>query len=470
MRNISFTLSVILLSCMTACQPQKQSFDESFVEVSRENPFYFCLSNGDTYIPVGLNICWARNMDEMERMFRLLGENGGNFTRVWLGGMYEYETEYDKVNEEQIAKVDKILEFAGKYGIKVKMCIDNFRTIKPEGRDFNNKWAYHVDQGGPFTDMSDYMSDERGQNVFLNRVKFFKNRYGDDPRVFAWEIWNEMNAISIPFDDKEKVLVPWNQAVMAKMQDIFPKNLVTQSMGSLDNVRYFKQYEGIMRIPENDLIQVHRYIDEGASLPICQAPMDLLAADAINHLKAYRVYKPALLAEVGAVKPGHTGAHEAYRVDLDGTILHDILFAPFFTGSAGPGHAWHWDNYVDRNNLWHHFRRFANAIEGIDPVKEDFLPLRTDQAEFRVYVLKGRKSSLVWVRDSENTWQTELMEGIAPTLRSKAVLNLSDVFKNSQITQINIYDPWADKWSNAKASPAVALPDFKRSIVLKINH
>ena len=42
-----------------------------------------------------------------------------------------------------------------------------------------------------------------------------------------------------------------------------------------------------------------------------------------------------------------------------GIILHDVLFAPFFAGAAGPGHCWHWNVYVDRNNLWHHFARFA---------------------------------------------------------------------------------------------------------------
>ena len=462
-------ISTLLLTFLTVCIPQKKTFGESFVEVSFENPSYFCLSNKDTYIPVGLNICWARNMDEMERMFRLLSENGGNFARIWLGhSMFEYETVYGQANEDQLIKVDKILNIAEKYNIKVKMCLEQFRTITPETKGFNNKWVYHIDNGGPFTSMYDYMSDERGQNVFLKRVMFFKNRYGDDPRIFAWEIWNEMNAITISFSDKEKLLIPWNAAVLPQMKEIFPKNLITQSMGSMDNERWFPQYEGIMRIPENDLVQVHRYIDEGATLPICQAPMDLLASDAIKIMQSYRIPKPILLAEIGAVKPGHTGPHQAYDSDRDGMILHDLLFAPYFSGAAGPGHAWHWDNYVDRNNIWFQFRRFANAIENIDPVKESFLPLRSDQSNFRVYALKGSKHTLVWIRDTENTWQSELIDRIEPKLNSNVLLNLSNILKDKKVSKIDAYDPWTDQWMDVKATALVTLPDFKRSIVLKI--
>jgi len=464
-------VSVLLLSGLTACQQKKASFNESYVEVSPENPFYFCLSNGDTYIPVGLNMVHSYNdMALMELWMKNLSENGGNYIRIWLGHeMFEYEKVYGKVNEEQIAKVDKVLEMAGKYGIKVKMCMENFREITPDpGR--NRKTAYHVDNGGPFTSMDDYMADDRGQKVFLDRAKFFKNRYGDDPRVFAWELWNEMNAIGISYEDRDRLLIPWNAAVLSKMQEIFPKNLITQSLGSMDKTRSFPHYEGIMRIPENDFIQVHRYLDEGAELPICQAPMDVLAADAINHMRSYGVHKPVLLAETGGVEPSHSGPHRAYEKDHDGMILHDLLFAPYFTGSAGPGHAWHWDVYVDKNNLWYHFRRFSNAVGGLDPVKEGFVPLRADQSGFRVYVLKGKNNSLVWARDTANTWRTELIDGVEPSLRSRVSLDLSDVLKGCNLSKVEIYDPWMDQWTSGKASALVTLPDFKRSIVLKIKH
>ena len=46
-------------------------------------------------------------------------------------------------------------------------------------------------------------------------------------------------------------------------------------------------------------------------------------------------------------------------------ILHDVLFAPFFAGAAGAGQIWHWDEYVDKNNLWWQFRASPRRSAGL---------------------------------------------------------------------------------------------------------
>ena len=88
------------VSCTWGQSSESASFQESFVRVSEENPYYFELSNGETYIPNGLNLCWAKDMDVMETYFRKLSENGGNFARIWLNyPQHEIELEYGKVDE-----------------------------------------------------------------------------------------------------------------------------------------------------------------------------------------------------------------------------------------------------------------------------------------------------------------------------------------------------------------------------------
>ena len=501
MEKIIFIIlcAFIMLSCSSDYdkkknETDKKAFNEAFVEISAKNPAYFQLSTGETYIPIGLNICWSdTGMDDFERFFRRLSENGGNFARVWIGHkMFNYETVYGQVDQNRIEQVDRIFKMADRYGIKVKLCIDQFRTIEPQViRDIDKEYfeknagrltntldnyrelmvnsVYHVDNGGPFTSMRDYMSDERGKKVFLDKVRFYKNRYGDDPRVFAWEIWNEMNAISI--SNTNRILVPWNREVLSEMKNIFPKNLVTQSLGSMDGTWCFPIYDSIMNMAENDLIQVHRYLDEGAELEICHAPMDIVAADAIYTMQTYNQNKPILLAETGGVKRSHTGPHIAYAADKDGVMFHDVLFAPFFVGAAGPGHIWHWDAYVDMNDVWFQIQRFANAIQGVDPVAEGFEPCRADQTGLKVYVLKGKKISLVWVRDAENTWQNELIDGHAPKLLSNISINLSDALSGKKMKSAAIYDPWSDEWSDKSISGReFVLSDFTRSLVIKIKH
>ena len=438
------------------------AFQNSYVRVSKENPFYFELTSGETYIPVGANLCWAKDMDTLESYFKKLSENGGNFARIWLNFPgQEIETEYGKVNETNAKNLDRILEMAIKYNIKIKLCIESFRQISDE-TTFFSKRQYHTSNGGPFENMEEYIHTEKGKQAYLNRLKMLKKIFGDHPAVFGWELWNEMNAIN------SNGVAEWNEYMLPQVHTMFPENMVMQSLGSFDNDGARDIYRYINRLETNDVAQIHRYLDLGASLDICKSPMDLLASDAINELRSYDIKKPMLLAEVGGVKPRHTGPIELYSQDKDGILLHDLLFAPFFSGAAGPGHAWHWDNYIDKNNLWYHFQRYSEAIKEIDPVKENFKPVKIEHQNLRIYALNGEKTILIWCRDAANDWETEFVKGVPPAELHGLSVDVSELVKKGEIKSVKIYDPWKNAWTNGKKKPVVVLPDFKRSVIVKI--
>jgi hypothetical protein len=440
------------------------SFQNSYVKVSSQNPFYFELTNGKTYIPIGANLCWAKDMDTLESYFKELSENGGNFARIWLNFPgQEIETEYGKVNEINAKNLDRILEMAVKYNIKIKLCIESFRQISAE-TTFFSKTQYHTSKGGPFENMEEYINTEKGKQAYLNRLAMLKERFGNHPAIFGWELWNEMNAINITG------VAEWNENMLPRVHEMFPENMVLQSLGSFDSDGARDIYKTINRLPSNDVAQIHRYLDLGASLDICKAPMDLLASDAIDELRSYEVEKPMLLAEVGGVKPRHTGPIELYEVDKDGILLHDLLFAPFFSGAAGPGHAWHWDSYIEKNNLWYHFQRFNEAIKGIDPVKENFRAVTIQHHQLRIYALVGEKNTLLWCRDAENNWENELVKGISPAELDSLSVDISDLVKSRKIRSVKIYDPWKNESTKAKKEPLILLPDFKRSVVVRIEN
>ncbi len=438
------------------------AFQNSYVRVSKENPFYFELTSGETYIPVGANLCWAKDMDTLESYFKKLSENGGNFARIWLNFPgQEIETEYGKVNETNAKNLDRILEMAIKYNIKIKLCIESVRQISDE-TTFVSKRQDHTSNGGPVENMEEYIQTEKGKQAYLNRLKMLKKIFGDHPAVFGWELWNEMNAIN------SNGVAEWNEYMLPQVHTMFPENMVMQSLGSFDNDRARDIYRYINRLETNDVAQIHRYLDLGASLDICKSPMDLLASDAINELRSYDIKKPMLLAEVGGVKPRHTGPIELYSQDKDGILLHDLLFAPFFSGAAGPGHAWHWDNYIDKNNLWYHFQRFNEAIKGIDPVKEKFKPVKIEHQNLRIYALNGENTILIWCRDAANDWETEFVKGVPPAELDGLSVDVSELIKTGEIKSVKIYDPWKNAWTNGKKKPVFILPDFKRSVIVKI--
>lgn len=462
-KTIIFMLLVaVQLSLNGQTKKSKSSFQNSYVKVSTENPFYFELTSGETYIPIGANLCWAKDMDTLESYFKKLSENGGNYARIWLNFPgQEIETEYGKVNEINAKNLDRILEMAVKYNIKIKLCIESFRQISAE-TTFFSKTQYHTSKGGPFENMEEYIHTEKGKQAYLNRLAMLKERFGNHPAIFGWELWNEMNAIN------STGVAEWTEIMLPRVHEMFPENMVLQSLGSFDSDGARDIYKTINRLPSNDVAQIHRYLDLGASLDICKAPMDLLASDAIEELRSYEVKKPMLLAEVGGVKPKHTGPIELYEVDKDGILLHDLLFAPFFSGAAEPGHAWHWDSYIDKNNLWFHYQRFGEAIKGVDPVKENFKSFKIEHPKLRIYGLIGNKTILLWCRDSENDWENELVKGIPPAELDGLLVDISDLVKSKKIRSVKIYDPWKNENTKTKKEPLILLSGFKRSVVVRI--
>ncbi len=251
----------------------------------------------------------------------------------------------------------------------------------------------------------------------------------------------------------------------------FPKNLCVQSLGSFDNDNARKAYRLLCELPGNDVLQVHRYLDPGAALEICHGAIDLLAADAVGELRAMGIRKPIILTETGAVKPKHTGASQLYAKDREGSLLHDMLFAPFFAGAAGSGHAWFWREAIDRPDLWHHFRRFQRAVHGIDPPVEGFEPLRADLPGLRIYALRGRRTLLAWCRDAQNDWPNELEAGHAAREIKGVEIDLSAFRLGSATDRLSAsaYDPWSDRSVPlALRGTKIELPGFRRSLVIRV--
>ncbi|MVM31204.1 cellulase family glycosylhydrolase [Spirosoma sp. HMF4905] len=447
---------------------------QNFVQVSKTDPHYFATSDGKTYVPIGLNLCWPRFIDDeaeglakMDMYFRRLSENGGNYARIWLSApFWEIETQQaGQYDEQKLKRFDQLLTLAQHYGIHLKICLENFRKLTgypamfPGSVPFDRP-IYASANGGPLADMNQYLDSETGRQLFLKRAKKLAERYANHPAIFGWELWNEMNSVS------GKNWEEWTKIMLGEVKSLFPNHLVMQSLGSYDKESQRAIYQRITSLPDNDVAQVHRYIDNGASWKICQAPMDTLASQATQDLLNFQTSKPVLAAEVGAVEANHAGPWKLYPNDTSGTLLHDILFAPFFTGAAGPGHCWHWDSYVEKNNLWWHFGRFAEAIKGFDPAQQQAVPFTTSLPNgLRLYGLRGKTQTILWIRDGQSNWQTELAQGKP----ARIVTNVTLPLRQFPAKRIDSYNPWKNQHVAGKVSgKSIALPDFTRSIIVKL--
>ena len=407
---------------------------------------------------------------EYGQWLKKLSDNGGNYFRVWLSSPF-WDIEDQHAGEyrgEKAQRIDRLIGMAGKYDLRIKLTLEHFRSITMEEnpQEWAVKSVYHRSNGGPLDSIHQYLASPQGQQLFLNKVDYYSKRYGSDTLFFGWELWNEMNAMKGPEDS---IFFAWNEKMLKAVKEKFPENLVMQSLGSFDDERVRPVYRKMMLLPENEVAQVHRYLDLGARMEICHMPMDVICSSAVEELLSYNTGKPVILAETGAVEPRHTGPSRYYQADTAGILLHDILFAPFFSGSAGAGMSWHWDSYVEKNNLWYHFKRFSETIKDINPVSERFVPSRYETEYFRVYQLTGKSTIMIWLRDKNNTWESELRDGKPPSTLAGIQFEMKKSGINRPVREVEIYDPWQDKWKIGEQKDLqVALPDFKRSLVIRI--
>jgi len=471
----------ILLTVLVSLAAGRATAEQAaaLVRVSPRDARYFETTDGKSYIPIGLNLIGpppgrndAERLAGLERWMGKLGANGGNYIRVWLSRDF-YDVDHERAGQfdtTRLANIDAMLALARRHGIRVKMCIEHFREIDPANP--RQAWAlkalHHRSRGGLAGDMREWLASAEARRQFVTKLEFLARRYQGEPAVFGWELWNEMNAIRGPGD-----YMDWTRVMLGELRRLFPRHLAMQSLGSFDTDGIRAGYRRLASMEGNDVAQVHRYLDLGARLEVCHGPVDVLAAEAVRELLAVQnetpsLRRPVLLAESGAVEPRHTGPFKLYAKDKAGSILHDVLFAPFFAGAAGSGHCWHWDRYVDANDLWWQIGRFAAAVDGLDPPAEGFQPIQIDHPDLRVYLLKGRRTLIAWCRDKANDWKSELAEDKAPPRRSGLTLSLAPHAPGG-VTSARVYDPWANRWSAAAVKKGeLTLPDFERSIVVRL--
>ncbi len=221
-----------------------------FVEISRRDPRYFAFSNGDPYIAIGLNLCWpdryamstgrefqtgnrfgTLGARELERWLRVLAENGGNFARIWLG-IYYFQVESEVAGEldlTRFAAIDRVVELARQYGIRLKLCLEYFRTFQPDTPQ--SRVLRHPLDGRTPASMDEWFESPDWQALWMRKVEALLARYGDDPVVMAWELWNEIDCCAT-----SSFAVPeaWTRRMLREIKAASPRNLVTNSLGSFD--------------------------------------------------------------------------------------------------------------------------------------------------------------------------------------------------------------------------------------------
>jgi len=455
-----------------------ESGNPGYVEISARDPRYFAFTDGSPYCAIGLDLCWpvryrlskgrefersARTgtlgMGDYRRWFGKMRAHGANFARIWLSNPYfaVWDEDPDELDLGAFARSDALVELAREHGVRLKLCIDNFRSFDA---DVAQHTALRDKEGESPADMEDFYTNPRWQEAWWRKVEAYVARYGDDPAVMAFELWNEINACRVDF----AVARDWTQRTLARLKPMVPRQLVTNSLGSFD-VEDKQRLQDEFKMDELDFQQVHRYLDQGARIAMVREDPVAFSVDAIR--RSRRPDRPVLLAETGAVNDTHTGPFRYYRHDDDGIIFADTTFPAFFAGAAGSGHIWHWDQYVDQKDLWDGFAPLAQCVAGVKLDAEGFESVDLSTARAWALGLKGARHVLLWCRNKSDSWSPRLRDGASAAPVADMRIDLAAL--GATDSRVEYCKGWRETPGPARIEgDQLVLPAFRRMVFLRL--
>jgi len=349
------------------------SDNPGFIRRSLSDNRYFVFDNGQPYVPIGANVCWAsqRATFDYDDWLRRYGEAGCSYFRVWLGPDWTTfalehtgDPHYYGLGKFDLARawrLDYVLDLAAQNGLYAMLCLDSFNELRKES-DANyphwEKTPHSVANGGPLREPREFWTDPKMLRLYRNKLRYLVARYAWNTHVMSWEFWNEVDCIS-PTAYALNEMARWHEQMSDYLRGIDPwKHLQTTSFG---NSAGEPDVDGLKQL---DYTQTHNY----GSPDMARALVDFE--------KRRDIYgKPHYVGEFGTGEAGAAGV-----LDPHGIMLHSGLWSTICSGSAGPAMMWYWYDYIHPRNLYYHFAAISNYVKGIDFPREDFK--RIEDAEF----------------------------------------------------------------------------------------
>ena len=183
------------------------------------------------------DVSWS-NYGFSEEEFIIANDLGFNFVRLPLDyRTYTQTGNWDVFLEDQVAQIDKAVEYGKKYGVHICICLHrapgycvNVSTL-PANQDLN-LWT-----------------DVTAQNAFVNHWAYFANRYKDVP-------YSELsfNLVNEPADMDENTYLMVMQKAIDKIQHINPDRVIF-----VDGLNYGRNILLSLKNTKNIIQAIHVY-------------------------------------------------------------------------------------------------------------------------------------------------------------------------------------------------------------------
>jgi hypothetical protein len=326
---------------------------------------WFAFEDGSFLYPIGINLrspidernrqsldfALPHGSDGLRTMERYMGRMGGagmNFARTWLTSWWlglEWRNDWPgyhglgRYNLANAWRIDALIECARTNNVLMEFTL-NYQA--PFITRYDTEWwicPYNAMNGGPLHASENVLVDPAALRLFGNYYRYIAGRYGWDPQVFGWTLWNEVNEVN--WNPAE--LVPWHTRMAGLMK-------------SLDQGRHIISTEFIgdpgvaevWSLPQIEYTQLSAY-NRGLGL------VDTFAAR-VADLEPFG--KPMVLEEYGA----HAGG---CSMPATATEIHDGLWIGWTLPVASAPMAWWW-NLVFEKGLDRYYTAFAKFAWGED--------------------------------------------------------------------------------------------------------
>jgi len=324
-----------------------------YLRISPHNSLYFEFDDGTPFCAVAMDKALG-TVSQFQHTYKRFAGSGGNFNRLFLthGNLNVMErvvstTRPDKgvgkLNLEYCWCVDQILQLGEQLGIYHMLTLTNQTNFRTDngGWDVN---VYNVKNGGFLDDPGDYFTDQRAQRVFEHLLRYAVARWDASTSVFSWDLSNEVSAAK---GFQPATAAQWHQRMARYLRSVDEaKHVIHTNFGHLNS---FAEIDGL---PEMELVSTNIY-----------AVKDVANIGEIWTKRLIeRFGKPYMLTEYGIGHNMGSGGYASH--DPERVMVHNGLWSPLLSGSAGTGMAWDW-NWLDDDHFYRYIQAVAQTVKDI---------------------------------------------------------------------------------------------------------
>ena len=341
-----------------------------YLRISPHNPRYFEFDDGTPFCAVAMDKALG-TVSKFEHVYQRFSEAGGNFNRLFLthGNLNIMERVVDsarpdkgvgKLNLEYCWCVDRILELGEQRGVYHMLTLTNQTNF----RSNNGGWdanVYNVKNGGFLKKPGEYFTDQRAQRVFENLLRYAVARWGASPSVFSWALWNEVSAAE---GFNAAIAARWHRRMARYLRNLDEtKHVIHTNFGHLNG------NAEIDDLPEMELVSTNIY-----------AVKDVAQISEVWTKRLIEQFrKPYMLTEYGI---GHNMGTAGYAPhDPERVMVHNGLWSPLLSGSAGTGMAWDW-NWLDDDHFYRYVRAVAQVVKDVPFSRRTWRSVQVQAFEF----------------------------------------------------------------------------------------